>query len=312
MTININILTLLKGIDYMQPIINANQKINYRLDIDDSSEWISVTPCEMARNAFFYVQEAGHFYCGPDYFTERERLDSFLIKCTLSGSGRIEYRGKTYDVGRGDVFFISCEEYQHYRTANESWEHIWVHINGAGCMNYFRQFYENNGSCVVRLPRFEEVSEPINKIMNLYRIGGVYADIIASKLISDIFAEIMIAATGVNDNAARLPRPIQLAVDLIERDYQENVTLEYLAGKVSLNRQYFQKLFKKYTKMSPYMFLTTIRVNRAKELLRFSDMSIEEIAAEVGLNSAGHFIQIFKKMTDTTPNAYRKMWNAKR
>lgn len=293
----------------MRPVINSNQKIKYRLDIDEASEWISVTPGEMARSTFFYVQEAGHFHCGPSYFTERESLHSFLIKLTMSGRGRLEYRGKTCDLERGDAFFLKCDEYQRYRTEGDSWENVWLHFNGTGSPEYFRSFYETAGGCVVRLPNPAETAETIKKIISLYKSGGLYADIVASRLISELLCDMMIAAAGVYDGAVMLPAPVRTAISVIESDYRQNITLEYLSRCAALNKQYLHKLFKKHMGMTPYAFLTAARINRAKELLRFGDMYIEEIAVEVGMDNTSHFIKVFKRATGVTPNSYRKMWS---
>lgn len=64
--------------------------------------------------------------------------------------------------------------------------------------------------------------------------------------------------------------------------------------------------FKELTKMSPLEYLTLLRVERSKTLLSSSEMSIKEVAAEVGYYDASSFIRRFKQMTGQTPLQYRR------
>ena len=73
---------------------------------------------------------------------------------------------------------------------------------------------------------------------------------------------------------------IQSAVSFIENHYTENITVEDMAENLNLNRSYFSKIFKKSTQKSPQEFLITYRVSKSCELLRSTDMTIEEIACQ--------------------------------
>jgi len=64
--------------------------------------------------------------------------------------------------------------------------------------------------------------------------------------------------------------------------------------------------FKDAMKMSPLEYLTLLRVERSKEMLRASELSIKDIAAEVGYYDASSFIRRFKQMTGVTPLQYRR------
>ena len=57
----------------------------YTKDWSEDSIWIINTPSELAREAFFYVQEIGMFQCFPNYYTEHENIASFLVILTLAG-----------------------------------------------------------------------------------------------------------------------------------------------------------------------------------------------------------------------------------
>ena len=133
----------------MQPV-----KLSCNLDLGPDSVWLTVTAAQAARASIAYVQELGDFRCGPDYFTRRENLPSYLIKLCVSGEGELEYEGQTYVIHPGDLFWIDCSKPQHYRTmpGKDGWHVLWVHLNGGPCDAYYQLFLaQNDGKNVARL-----------------------------------------------------------------------------------------------------------------------------------------------------------------
>jgi AraC-like DNA-binding protein len=83
-------------------------------------------------------------------------------------------------------------------------------------------------------------------------------------------------------------------------------TLENLASKVGLSRAGFAKRFKDLVGLSMFDYLTQLRVQRAKELLSDTSLSLHEVANQIGYESDMAFNRTFKKRTGITPTAYRK------
>ncbi|HIZ22995.1 MAG TPA: helix-turn-helix transcriptional regulator, partial [Candidatus Blautia faecigallinarum] len=88
----------------------------------------------------------------------------------------------------------------------------------------------------------------------------------------------------------------------------ENITLGSLAERFSINKYHLQKQFKRYIGISPNDFLIHTRLTHAKELLRTTDYSINQIAQEIGIMEASNFSRLFKKWENMTPLEYRRYW----
>ncbi|WP_339233856.1 helix-turn-helix domain-containing protein [Paenibacillus sp. FSL R5-0517] len=121
------------------------------------------------------------------------------------------------------------------------------------------------------------------------------------------FMERMSAAlrTVMQDNERSVTIDVELAIRYVQQHYPEKITLGRLAGAVHLNPNYFSTLFKEQTGETPMSFVAGFRVEKAKELLRRREGSIQEIAEQVGLHNLSHFSRVFKKMTGKTPSEYR-------
>lgn len=88
---------------------------------------------------------------------------------------------------------------------------------------------------------------------------------------------------------------------------KEELTRESLASEVFMNPDYLSKLFKKNTGSSLMDYVTKVRIERAKELLERTVLTISEIAIETGYSNTAYFTKMFKKYTNgVTPREYRK------
>ncbi|MEK3888278.1 response regulator transcription factor [Bacillus sp. FSL K6-3431] len=99
---------------------------------------------------------------------------------------------------------------------------------------------------------------------------------------------------------------IMTAKEYMEKNYQKPITLEEVGEMVQLSPHYFSKMFKVRTGSTFIDYLTEIRVEHAKELMRTHDKSIKEVCYAVGYNDPNYFSRVFKKMTGFSPSEYRQ------
>lgn len=102
-------------------------------------------------------------------------------------------------------------------------------------------------------------------------------------------------------NLAHLRR----ARDLIDREYERPLDVAALARTALMSRAHFSRQFRAAYGETPYGYLMTRRIERAKALLRRGDISVSEACWAVGCTSLGSFSASFTKMVGETPTAYR-------
>ncbi|MBB1371154.1 helix-turn-helix domain-containing protein [Pseudoalteromonas sp. SR45-4] len=85
------------------------------------------------------------------------------------------------------------------------------------------------------------------------------------------------------------------------------LNLQDVAAQFNLSYRSFTRRFKAATNQSPIEYWQQLRVEGAKELLASSNLSIQEVALEVGYNDQGHLTRIFRKILNQTPREYRKV-----
>ncbi len=91
----------------------------------------------------------------------------------------------------------------------------------------------------------------------------------------------------------------------IRQNLHRQITLEDLAAAAHLEKAYFSRKFKVHTGCAPLEFVRLTRIRKAKDLLRFSDMSITQIGEALGFQSLHHFSKVFQKHTGQSPRKYK-------
>lgn len=268
------------------------------------------TPSKAAKSAFFYVQEVGHFQTLPGYFTEREHLNSYLIVYTTAGKGYLNYRNRSYALGPGQCFFIDCMERHHYTTDQQNlWEISWVHMNGGTSRGYYEQFAKNSEP-VLTIDAQSHIPDMLKQLIRLHKQKDFRTEPLSSKLLVDLLTEILIIAYKPQPDSDALPAFLPPVVDYLEKHYNEKIRLDRLAVMFAMNKFHLAKEFKKYIGYTPNEYVINLRINEAKEWLKHTSVSVEEIAVNVGIDNVSHFINLFKTRAEMTPLAFRKKWHS--
>ncbi|MFC5404880.1 helix-turn-helix domain-containing protein [Cohnella soli] len=286
------------------------EKASY--DWSDDSVRIMATPSAFAKSSLYYAQEAGVFRARSSYYTERENLDSYLVVYSAGGSGTLVYGDRSYRLSPGQIFYIDCRKYQYYRTESEEpWEIVWLHFDGSSSRAYYDRF-ATEGSPVLTLAEGSRIPELLIELVELHRMRTIETELRGSRLIVDVLTELLLAVQQRDTPEVGIPSVVRDVIRLYDRRFAEKLTLDDVSAAFAVDKYALSKAFKRYTGFSPNEYLINVRITRAKERLRYSDMPVAEIAADVGIDNVSHFINLFRERESCTPLVYRKRWREQR
>ena len=101
------------------------------------------------------------------------------------------------------------------------------------------------------------------------------------------------------------------AIVFMSKHYKEDISIQKIAESAFFSPYHFSRLFKKQFGISCYKYLTNLRITKAKELLKDTEMLITNICYEVGFNDLTHFERTFNREEGLTPSAFRHSPNKK-
>ena len=112
---------------------------------------------------------------------------------------------------------------------------------------------------------------------------------------------------GIEQSGPEENRETKIICNYLEKNYMKNITLDELSGLTGLSKYYLLRSFTKQKGISPYRYLETIRIDRAKKLLEQGVLPIEA-ALQTGFADQSHFSNFFKKFIGLTPKQYMNIF----
>lgn len=271
---------------------------------------IIYTPSPFARSSLLHLQEVGSLHARQPHDSARQGLSSYLFFIVESGSGVLQYDGTQHDLQAGDCVFLDCRRPYLHRTDQDLWQLRWVHFYGPNMGAIYKKYQERGG-----LPAFHSRQPDLYKsllqiLYNLASSDDYVRDMQICGRLVDLLTLLM--QESWHPGAVRISRGkkqnVQIVKEYLDAHFTERITLDALADRFYINKFYLTRVFKEQFGQSITNYLLQLRITQAKRMLRFTDHSIEAVAAECGLQDANYFSRLFKKIEGITPGEYRRQW----
>ncbi len=277
----------------------------FGLGVRDNSEIYFSSPSQKAKSLYYHVLCAGHFFCDKDYHIARDNYDSVLILHVIDGS--LTFKDKNSDLEtavKNDTVILDCYDAHEYYTTNFI-ESLWIHIAGVNAREICNEIIKTKGH-VLKGSDSKNIKKRILRLTDGIRIENMVESNISLevyKLFLEFLtpSDVKIADENVHEDTIRSIKEYILC------NLQEKISVEILCEKAHMSPTHFTRLFKKETGFSPYNYVLSARLSRAKELLLKTDKSVAEIAYETGFNSEANFIYCFKNSEGISPGKFRKI-----
>lgn len=263
------------------------------------------SPSPTAQKLYYYPISTGHFFCENGYHLVRDNYNSLLITHIIRGEFTFLNDGKEVTARKGETVVLDCFQPHEYFTKS-SFESIWIHINGFNCLGLYREITKNEGN-VLRCSDPDKVEKLLFRIFANISADQKPSEIVMSLDIYKLFTELSNPLHISSKNQASYEESVQEAKQYIADHISETLTVKSIASVIHMSQSHFSRVFKQKTGFSPYDYVLIARLNRAKDYLQKTDMSVSQIAYEVGFNSESNFIFFFSTNTGLSPSKFRKL-----
>lgn len=271
------------------------------------------TPSAFVRENFLYIQEAGYLKSLKPHLSRRKGLNSYLFMLVLSGEGAVSYQDHsaaltTKNAAAGDCFFLDCSnEYTHISSEASPWELLWIHFNGPQAAAYYSYFRESH-SWQFRSGHLAELTAAIQTVIASHEEKTDDTDILTAQQIVNILTLVCTESDAKDSASPLLDDKLKNVLRYLDAHYTESISLDSLAEQFYISKYYLSREFKREYGLTIIQYLLTKKITNAKELLRYSSASIEDIAQLCGIGDASYFNKVFKRIEGCTASEYRKRW----
>lgn len=221
----------------------------------------------------------------------------------LAGSAIFSFNGVPYAMEPGMVVHAGPQMPIEIKASDDKgWEYAVVHyhIPSEEIPQYplSAQHFLINTGCHTKIIDYvqqliESKAMPDN--MSIFKAKTLFMNLLEAILIS---AKVKILDTASDQ--------MEQALQYIHENYATQLSVSKIAEEFGVERRRFAYLFEQHTGMTPSVYLTEYRIRRSKELLKYDDSPVAEIAECVGYVDCFYFSRVFKKCTGMSPTSYRK------
>lgn len=244
----------------------------------------------------------------PGFGYKYEVLKDAVIHYISKGYGTFKINDEVYNLKQGDIFILfKGMNVEYIASMDEPWEYYWIGFSGSKaneCLNRTAIIESYAASC-------KEDSKIPHIILNMCEISKTYNpscsdDILLLKeLYSLLYALIEEFPKPFEYKDKELHAYIQEAINFINSNYMNSITVNEIANHVNLSRSYLYKMFIKNLKISPQKYLINLRMYKATLLLKNTKIPIGEVASKVGYSDSLLFSKTFSKYFSMSPLNYR-------
>ena len=244
----------------------------------------------------------------PGFGYKYEVLKDAVIHYISKGYGTFKINDEVYNLKQGDIFILlKGMNVEYIASIDEPWEYYWIGFSGSKaneCLNRTAIIESYAASC-------KEDSKIPHIILNMCEISKTYNpscsdDILLLKeLYALLYALIEEFPRPFEYKDKELHAYIQEAINFINSNYMNSITVNEIANHVNLSRSYLYKMFIKNLKISPQKYLINLRMYKATLLLKNTKIPIGEVASKVGYSDSLLFSKTFSRYFSMSPLNYR-------
>jgi AraC-like DNA-binding protein len=256
----------------------------------------------------FYFFNVGYEKCQSGHRFGPSLRDNYIVHFVISGKGRYTVNDTMHHLGAGDFFLIRPNELVDYEADTEDpWEYYWIGFSG----NKVKEILHTNGigakDYIGQVGAQEELQGKFERFMQ----SDFFDDsqkLENQALFCDIFSFFKIHNENMEMGVrvSRTKKYSEAFLLYVENNYyREDLTIEEIAKSMYLHPSYFSQVIKEELGLTALKYLNLYRMNKSSQLLKTTELSVEEIASAVGYQNRHSFSRAFKNRFHSSPTRYK-------
>lgn len=249
---------------------------------------------------------AGHEVCAPGQHYGPKFRAYQMIHFVLSGKGRLEVAGRTFELQAGDAFLVPAETVAYYEADGEDpWHYAWINFLGITSRQYLLELMEAaEETFVLRGLPVDKYYATIQEVLPL-DASSVSDYLLANSMTLYVLSQLFYD-TGYGrrqDRRGSVAEEVKLYLDV---NYYEPLQIQQVARQFGVHPNYLTRIFRAAYGVGPKEYLTQLKLKKAETLLVTTSYPVTVVADSLGFEDAFAFSRLFKKKTGLSPRDFRQ------
>ena len=258
-----------------------------------------------------YMTAIGFFPKAKNHLRERKSgaNDYILIYC-VDGAGSINIYNRKETLTPNSLYIIPPETPHKYQAINKNpWSIYWLLFSGTNAKDIFQRYSENSLPIVKDIPYEASKTKVFDNIIDVLKNGYdtndlEYANMRLWQLFSAfIFHEQHEKKRDNNNNDV-----VGEAIKFMQSNLDNKISIDSIAEHTNYSGSHFYSLFKQGTGYSPLQYFNQLKIQKSREYLSFTNLSIKELSYKLGYEDPFYFSRLFKKSIGISPVEYRNKY----
>lgn len=253
----------------------------------------------------FYPKALHHYYKRPSGISL-----VILLYCT-HGKGWIQLKNNKLLIEAGDLCLIPEKIPHSYGAdADNPWTIYWFHLKGTQCNETIQAIVgaKEKTATVIKVGFSEKRNTIFRQMATTFLKGYSASNLIFANLLLNYYLASYISPEEFQQETASVhaDSPTDKAIQFMQQNLSRQITLDNIARSAHLSISFFSRKFKADTGYAPIEYFNHLRIQKACQLMHFSNLRINEVASQIGIDDPFYFSRLFKQQMGISPLAYRK------
>lgn len=235
--------------------------------------------------------------------TSRNNYQLCTVEFILAGAGTLEINGKSFYIAQNGVYFLTLgSNHSYWPDKKDPWVKLFFEVSGTFMDNILKAYKLEEVYHIPDCPELKKYFESMVKIKQNSKLANPQASLIFHQFAAD-------AAKIVYGGEIQLPPDMEKLKSVLDHSIEgKSFRLSDYAKENNVSDAHLIRSFRKIFKMTPYEYLMEQKTESARNLLKYSLLSVKEIADRLGFFDQYYFSNYFKQKNGISPLEYRKKY----
>lgn len=257
----------------------------------------------------FYLTALGYYPHAVGHECERQQgAKEFIFLYCIDGEGQIEMNNEVFQL-KTNTFFIIPKHTPHryYSSQKAPWSIYWLHFSGTNAARIYERALVEGQFYVHSIPFEQNRIRSFDQIFRTLDRSFSPRDMEIMNFRSLYFITSFIYYRDINPAVYSIDM-VSNSIAYMKMNLDKRLNINALANEQNLSISHYMRSFKAKTGQPPIAYFNQLKIQQSCQYLYFTDKSIKEICALLGIEDQFYFSRLFTRFIGTSPSLYRKTY----